>query len=63
MALLEELQRERTMYAYVEQTIIERDGKDRRSPMLRDDRDATVLGVPEQFGGTLSEVANAEGRG
>ena len=51
------------MYAYVEQTIIERDGKDHRSPMLRDDCDATVLRVPEQFAGTLPKVANAEGSG
>ena len=61
--LFEQLQGERSMHACIQKTVIEGNGQDRRAPVFRDDRQMPVLGVPEQFTGSLSQVANAEGSG
>ena len=60
VALLEQAQRERPMHPDIEKPIIEGDGKEGRPAVLRDDRNATVLGRAQQLRRALSQVANAE---
>ena len=48
------------MYADLEQTFVERNGENRGTAVFCDDRDMSLLRVPEQFTGTLSDIAYAE---
>ena len=48
------------MHADIEKAVVEGNREDGWPPVLGDDRQPPVLGVPEQFAGTLPQVSNAE---
>ena len=60
LALFEQAQRHSAMGTDLEQPLIERDSQNGRTPVLRNDREMSLLRVPEQFAGTLSDIACAE---